>query len=45
MRFFGKFLGIASDYYVFETTLSSPPDQPEETLGEWLSLHTGDDTM
>lgn len=27
--FFGKFLGTHADYYVFETTLQSPPAEPE----------------
>ncbi len=30
VRFMGKFLGIAADYYVFETTLTEPPEEPEE---------------
>lgn len=34
MRFFGKFLGTHADYYVFETTLKSPPEEPEQQLGE-----------
>jgi hypothetical protein len=29
VRFFGKFFGIYSDYYVFETTLKDPPEIPE----------------
>lgn len=34
VRFFGKFLGTHADYYVFETTLKSPPEEPEQQLGE-----------
>lgn len=34
VRFFGKFLGTHADYYVCETTLKSPPDEPEQQLGE-----------
>ncbi len=30
VRFMGKFLGITADYYVFETTLTEPPEEPEE---------------
>jgi len=30
VRFFGKFLGLAADYYVFETTLKAPPQQPAD---------------
>jgi radial spoke head protein 4A len=33
-RFFGKVLGTCADYYVFETTLQSPPEEPEQPLGE-----------
>lgn len=32
VRFFGKFLGTHADYYVFETTLQAPPEEPEEVL-------------
>jgi len=32
VRFFGKFLGTHADYYVFETTLQTPPEEPEEVL-------------
>jgi hypothetical protein len=35
VRFFGKFFGTHADYYVFETTLKSPPEEPEQQLGEW----------
>lgn len=32
--FFGKFLGTHADYYVFETTLQAPPEEPGgEALG------------
>lgn len=31
VRFFGKFFGTHADYYVFETTLKTPP---EEEAGE-----------
>jgi hypothetical protein len=34
VRFFGKFFGTHADYYVFETTLKSPPEEPEQQLGE-----------
>lgn len=34
VRFFGKFLGTHADYYVFETTLKSAPEEPEQQLGE-----------
>lgn len=34
VRFFGKFLGTHADYYVFETTLQIPPEEPEQTLGK-----------
>jgi hypothetical protein len=34
VRFFGKFLGTHADYYVFETTLKSPPEEPEQQPGE-----------
>eukprot|EP00877_Chromochloris_zofingiensis_P003995 jgi/Chrzof1/13597/Cz08g03200.t1 len=34
VRFFGKFLGTHADYYVFETTLQIPPEEPEQTLAE-----------
>lgn len=34
VRFFGKFLGTHTDYFVFETTLKSPPEEPEQQLGE-----------
>ena len=30
VRFMGKFLGISADYYVFETTVNEPPEEPEE---------------
>mmetsp|Transcript_18571 Transcript_18571/g.25740 ORF Transcript_18571/g.25740 Transcript_18571/m.25740 type:complete len:486 (+) Transcript_18571:195-1652(+) len=30
VRFFGKFFGIKSDYYVFEATLQEEPEPPEE---------------
>lgn len=29
VRFMGKFLGLAADYYVFETTLNEPPEEPD----------------
>jgi len=29
VRFFGKFLGLSSDYFVFETTLQAPEELPE----------------
>ena len=29
VRFFGKFFGLYSDYYVFETTLKDAPEIPE----------------
>jgi hypothetical protein len=41
VRFFGKFFGSHADYYVFECTLKSPPDEPEaaamlsEAGGSW----------
>jgi hypothetical protein len=38
VRFFGKFLGTHADYYVFETTLQTPPEIPEQTLGEFKPL-------
>lgn len=34
VRFFGKFLGTHADYYVFETSLKTPPEEPEQQLGE-----------
>jgi hypothetical protein len=34
VRFFGKFFGTHADYYVFETTLKSPPEEPEQQLGK-----------
>lgn len=34
VRFFGKFFGTHADYYVFETTLKSPPEEPEQQPGE-----------
>ncbi|KAF8066356.1 RSP4 [Scenedesmus sp. PABB004] len=34
VRFFGKFFGTHADYYVFETTLRSPPEEPERGEGE-----------
>lgn len=34
MRFFGKFLGTHADYYVFETSLKTPPEEPELQLGK-----------
>jgi len=30
VRFMGKFLGLYSDYYVFETTMNDPPEEAEE---------------
>lgn len=33
-RFFGKVLGTCADYYVFETTLQSLPEEAEQPLGE-----------
>lgn len=37
VRFFGKFLGTHADYFVYETTLKSPPEEPEQQLGELVS--------
>ncbi|KAG2495963.1 hypothetical protein HYH03_005893 [Edaphochlamys debaryana] len=34
VRFFGKFFGTQADYYVFETTMGSYPDMPEQPEGE-----------
>jgi hypothetical protein len=34
VRFFGKFLGTHADYYVFETSLKTPPEGPELQLGK-----------
>ena len=34
VRFFGKFFGTHADYYVFETTLKTPPEEPEQQHGE-----------
>ncbi|WIA22916.1 hypothetical protein OEZ86_009852 [Tetradesmus obliquus] len=34
VRFFGKFFGTHADYYVFETTLKTPPEEPEQQPGE-----------
>lgn len=34
VRFFGKFLGTHADYFVFETTLNSPAEEPGQQLGE-----------
>ena len=34
VRFFGKFLGISADYFVFETTLQHPPEEDEKEPGE-----------
>uniref|UniRef100_A0A061R768 Radial spoke head protein 4 a n=1 Tax=Tetraselmis sp. GSL018 TaxID=582737 RepID=A0A061R768_9CHLO len=31
VRFMGKFLGLAADYYVFETTLNDPPEEPDQS--------------
>jgi hypothetical protein len=43
VRFFGKFLGIHTDYYVFETTLQTPPEEEEKEPGKVhqcvLSIH------
>ena len=36
LRFFGKFFGRASDYYVFEATLREPPAPTGEAAGEIL---------
>ncbi len=33
VRFFGKFLGLQADYYVFEATLGENPDMPEAPGG------------
>lgn len=33
VRFFGKFFGLYSDYYVFETTLKNAPEIPEAAGG------------
>jgi hypothetical protein len=42
VRFFGKFLGTHADYYVFETTLQSPPAEPEEQPGaQWSRILNG----
>eukprot|EP00775_Hariotina_reticulata_P011489 gene11489-11632_t len=48
VRFFGKFLGTHADYYVFETTLKSPPEEPEQKLSNgsngyvyWVSNYLG----
>jgi hypothetical protein len=37
VRFFGKFLGTHADYYVFETSLKTPPEEPEQQLGKGKS--------
>lgn len=34
IRFFGKFFGLSADYYVFETTLKTPPEIPDAPEGE-----------
>lgn len=36
IRYFGKFLGLSADYFVFETTLKEAPEEPEEVLGEHI---------
>jgi radial spoke head protein 4/6 len=38
VRFFGKFLGIFADYFVFETTLQNPPEEEEKQLGEPMAV-------
>jgi len=38
VRFFGKIFGTGGDYYVFESTLKSPPAAPEPEEGADLSI-------
>jgi len=33
VRFFGKFFGVGADYFVYETTLHSPPEEPDAKPG------------
>mmetsp|Transcript_11182 Transcript_11182/g.20236 ORF Transcript_11182/g.20236 Transcript_11182/m.20236 type:complete len:450 (-) Transcript_11182:338-1687(-) len=41
IRFFGKIQGLYADYYIFETTLKTPPDTPVLVEGEVPAEATG----
>lgn len=42
VRFFGKFLGLYSDYYVYETTLQQMPEEEEQPeSGEATEVNSG----
>lgn len=41
VRFFGKFLGLYADYYVFETKLRDPPEAAADAMDGDLPLEVG----